>query len=103
MPKWTFLTNHAQVLLCVAGDPAVRLRDIATSVGITERSAYGIISDLTEAGYVVKHKDGRRNKYQIQAHLPLPEAAIRERTVGELLNLLVGTQTGLRETVESHR
>lgn len=103
MPKWTFLTNHAQVLLCVAGDPAVRLRDIATSVGITERSAYGIISDLTEAGYVVKHKDGRRNKYQIQAHLPLPEAAIRERTVGELLNLLVGTETGLRETVESHR
>ena len=103
MPKWTFLTNHAQVLLCVAGDPAVRLRDIATSVGITERSAYGIISDLTEVGYVVKHKDGRRNKYQIQAHLPLPEAAIRERTVGELLNLLVGTETGLRETVESHR
>ncbi len=103
MPKWTFLTNHAQVLLCVAGDPAARLRDIAVSAGITERSAYGIISDLTEAGYVVKHKDGRRNKYQIQAHLPLPEAAIRERTVGELLNLLVGTETGLQETAESHR
>jgi hypothetical protein len=97
------LTNHAQVLLCVAGDPAARLRDIAVSAGITERSAYGIISDLTEAGYVVKHKDGRRNKYQIQAHLPLPEAAIRERTVGELLNLLVGTETGLQETAESHR
>ena len=103
MPKWTFLTNHAQVLLCVAGDPAARLRDIAASVGITERSAYGIISDLTEAGYVVKRKDGRRNKYQIQAHLPLPEATIRERTVGELLNLLVGTETGLRETAESYR
>ena len=103
MPKWTFLTNHAQVLLCVAGDPAARLRDIAVSAGITERSAYGIISDLTEAGYVVKHKDGRRNKYQIQAHLPLPEAAIRERTVGELLNLLVGTETGLQETAEWHR
>jgi hypothetical protein len=97
------VTNHAQVLLCVAGDPAARLRDIAVSAGITERSAYGIISDLTEAGYVVKHKDGRRNKYQIQAHLPLPEAAIRERTVGELLNLLVGTETGLQETAESHR
>ncbi|MDX6392317.1 MAG: hypothetical protein QOJ73_3380 [Streptosporangiaceae bacterium] len=103
MPKWTFLTNHAQVLLCVAGDPAARLRDIAVSAGITERSAYGIISDLTEAGYVVKHKDGRRNKYQIQAHLPLPEAAIRERTVGELLNLLVGTETGPQETAEWHR
>ena len=97
------MTNHAQVLLCVAGDPAARLRDIAVSAGITERSAYGIISDLTEAGYVVKHKDGRRNKYQIQADLPLPEAAIRERTVGELLNLLVGTETGLQETAESHR
>lgn len=103
MPKWTFLTNHAQVLLCVAGDPAARLRDIAVSAGITERSAYGIISDLTEAGYLVKHKDGRRNKYQIQAHLPLPEAAIRERTVGELLNLLVSTETGRRETAEWHR
>jgi DNA-binding IclR family transcriptional regulator len=103
VPKWTFLTNHAQVLLCVAGDPAARLRDIAVSAGITERSAYGIISDLTEAGYVVKHKDGRRNKYQIQAHLPLPEAAIRERTVGELLNLLVGTETGPQETAEWHR
>jgi len=103
VPKWTFLTNHAQVLLCVAGDPAARLRDIAVSAGITERRAYGIISDLTDAGYVVKHKDGRRNKYQIQAHLPLPEAAIREHTVGELLNLLVGTETGLQETAESHR
>jgi DNA-binding IclR family transcriptional regulator len=100
VPKWTFLTNHAQVLLCVAGDPAARLRDIAVSAGITERSAYGIISDLTEAGYVVKHKDGRRNKYQIQAHLPLPEAAIRERTVGELLNLLAATDTGLQETAQ---
>ncbi len=97
MPKWTFLTNHAQVLLCVAGDPAARLRDIAASVGITERSAYGIVSDLTEAGYLVKHKDGRRNKYQIQAHVPLPESPMRERTVGELLNLLADSDTGLQK------
>jgi hypothetical protein len=102
VPKWTFLTNHAQVLLCVAADPAARLRDIAASVGITERSAYGIISDLTEAGYLVKRKDGRRNKYQIQAHVPLPEAPIRERTVGELLNLLGDSDTGLQKTVELH-
>jgi IclR helix-turn-helix domain len=100
VPKWTFLTNHAQVILCVAGDPEARLRDIAASVGITERSAYGIVSDLTEAGYLVKHKDGRRNKYQVQAHVPLPEAPIRERTVGELLNLLRGTDTGPRKTVQ---
>ena len=84
----------------VAGDPEARLRDIAASVGITERSAYGIISDLTEAGYLVKHKDGRRNKYQVQAHVPLPEAPIRKRTVGELLNLLGGSGAGLQETVQ---
>ena len=72
--EWSLLTNHARVLLCIAHDPGVRLRDIAARVGVTERTAYGIVTDLTEAGYVVKHKDGRRNRYQIQAHLPLPEA-----------------------------
>jgi hypothetical protein len=56
--------------VCIAHDPGARLRDTAASVGITERSAYGIITDLTEAGYVVKQKDGRRNRYQIQAYLP---------------------------------
>jgi len=91
---WTFLTNHARVLLCIAHDPGVRLRDIAASVGITERSAYGIVTDLAEAGYIVKHKDGRRNRYQIQAHLPLPEPTPRERTVGEVLALLAGTDAG---------
>ena len=88
MPDWSFLTNHARVLLCIAHDPGVRLRDIAASVGITERSAHGIITDLTKAGYVVKHREGRRNSYQIQAHLPLPEPSSRERTVGEVLALL---------------
>jgi predicted ArsR family transcriptional regulator len=90
MRKWTFLTNHAQVLLCIARDPGVRLRDIAASLGITERSAYGIVTDLAEAGYIVKERDGRRNRYRIQAHLPLPEPATRERTVGEMLTLLAG-------------
>jgi DNA-binding IclR family transcriptional regulator len=89
-PSWTFLTNHARVLLCIAHDPGIRLRDIAARLDITERSAYGIVTDLTEAGYIVKQKDGRRNRYQIQAHLPLPEATSRERTVGEVLALLVG-------------
>jgi hypothetical protein len=89
--NWTFLTNHARVLLCIAHDPGVRLRDIAVSLDITERRAYGIVTDLTKAGYVVKQKDGRRNRYQIQAHLPLPEPTRRERTVGEVLALLAGT------------
>jgi hypothetical protein len=89
--NWSFLTNHARVLLCIARDPGVRLRDIAASAGITERSAYGIVTDLTEAGYVVKQKDGRRNRYQIQAHLPLPEPASREPAIGEVLALFAGT------------
>ena len=91
MANWTFLTNHARVLLLIAHDPGVRLRDIAASVGITERSAYGVVTDLAEAGYVVKQKDGRRNRYQVQTHLPLPEPTSQERTVGEVLALLVGT------------
>jgi DNA-binding IclR family transcriptional regulator len=88
---WSFLTSHARVLLCIAHDPGVRLRDIAARLGITERSAYGIVTDLANAGYVAKHKDGRRNRYQIQTHLPLPESTSRDRTVGEVLALLAGT------------
>ena len=88
--SWSFLTNHARVLLRIAQDPGARLRDIADSLGITERSAYSIVTDLTAAGYVVKEKDGRRNRYQIQAHLPLPEPTSQERTVGDVLALLVG-------------
>ena len=89
--SWSFLTNHARVLLCVADDPGVRLRDIAASLDITERGAFGILTDLAEAGYVVKEKNGRRNRYHIQAHLPLPEPVGRERTVGEVLAILTGT------------
>jgi DNA-binding IclR family transcriptional regulator len=88
MVSWTLLTVHARVLLCVTHDPGVRLRDIAASLDITERSAFSIITDLVEAGYVVKEKDGRRNRYHIQAHLPLPEPTARERTVGEVLAVL---------------
>jgi len=93
MAEWSFLTNHAQVLVCIAHDPGVRLRDIAATLGITERTAYGIVTDLTEAGYVVKNKDGRRNRYEIQAHLPMREAVSRERTIGQVLELLVETNT----------
>jgi hypothetical protein len=88
--SWTFLTNHARVLLCIARDSGIRLRDIAAKLDITERSAYGIVSDLTRAGYIVKEKDGRRNRYQIQTHLPLPEPTSRERTLGEVLAVLTG-------------
>ena len=87
MPSWGFLTNHARVLLCIAHDPGTRLRDIAASLGITERSAHSIVTDLTEAGYLIRQKTGRRNRYQIQAHLPLPGPGTREPAIGEIVAL----------------
>ena len=87
MASWGFLTSHARVLLCIAHDPGARLRDIAASLGITERSAHGIVTDLAEAGYVIRQKDGRRNRYRIQAHLPVPEPGTREPAVGEVVAL----------------
>jgi MarR family len=90
---WGFLTNHARVLLCIADDPGVRLRDISAALGITERSAYAIVTDLIEDGYIVKVKDGRRNRYQIRADRPLPEPGTRQPTIGELLAVLAHTST----------
>jgi len=89
MERWSFLTNHARVLLRIAQDPDARLRDIAAGLGITERSAYGIVTDLTQAGYVIKQKDGRRNRYQIQAHLPLPDRVGQEPAIGDVLATLM--------------
>ena len=97
MESWNFLTNHARALLCIARDPGVRLRDIAGGLGITERRAHTIVADLTTAGYVVKHKDGRRNRYQIQKHLPLPEPASRGSAIGDLLAVLVGAHEEERD------
>jgi hypothetical protein len=94
--EWSFLTNHARVLMCIAHDPGIRLRDIASTLNITERTAYGIVTDLTNGGYVVKEKDGRRNRYQIQAHLPLREPITRERTIGEVLALLLESNSRRR-------
>lgn len=93
MRSWSFLTTHARALLCIAHDPGVRLRDIAAQVGITERSAHDIVGDLVEAGYVVKDKDGRRNRYRIQAHLPIKDPLSPQLTIGEMLDLLVGVNT----------
>ena len=91
--EWSFLTNHARVLLCVAQDPEIRLRDIANTLGITERTVHGILTDLADAGYVMKERDGRRNRYEIQRHLPLPEASGGRRTIGDVLALLVETDS----------
>lgn len=88
---WSFLTNHARVLVCIAHDPGPRLRDVAEVLGLTERTVFGIVTDLVEAGYVVKEKEGRRNRYRIQHHLPLRRPVGREATIGELLDLLVAS------------
>jgi DNA-binding IclR family transcriptional regulator len=90
MAEWSFLTNHARVLACIAHDPGVRLRDIASTLSITERSAFAIVDDLITGGYVAKEKEGRRNRYHIQVDAPLGEAVARQQTIGELLKLLVG-------------
>ena len=96
MRTWSFFTNHARVLICISQEPDLRLRDLALTLDITERRAHGIVTDLTEAGYVVKEKDGRRNRYRVQAQLPLPESITGQRTIGEVLGLLVDADAHTR-------
>jgi MarR-like DNA-binding transcriptional regulator SgrR of sgrS sRNA len=90
--NWNFLTNYGRALLCIERDPQVRLREIATNLGITERHAYGIVDELARSGYIIKEKVGRCNHYQVQEQLPLPEAREREQTIGQVLNLLKGRE-----------
>jgi hypothetical protein len=93
MPDYQFLTNHAQVLLCIAHDPGIRLRDIARTVGVTERSAHRIVSQLVQDGYVVRERIGRRNAYKVKRELPLHHPLAQEteqRRVGDLLEVLLG-------------
>jgi DNA-binding MarR family transcriptional regulator len=89
-PSWDFLTNHAHVLVCVARDPGIRLRDVATAVGITERAAHRIVSELVEEGYLLRERQGRRNRYQVKTKLPLRHPLAEEHEVGDLLEVLVG-------------
>jgi MarR family len=90
-PGWTFLTNHALVLVCIAHDPGVRLRDIGERVDITERAAHRIVTDLAAAGYITRQRNGRRNHYTINTQLPLPDPILREQNVGELLEILTAS------------
>lgn len=96
MQPWSFFTNHARVLICIAHEPDLRLRDLAATLDITERRAHGIVTDLADAGYVVKEKDGRRNRYRVEAQLPLPETIAGERTIGEVLGLLADADSHSR-------
>ncbi|MDX6554150.1 MAG: hypothetical protein QOD86_345 [Miltoncostaeaceae bacterium] len=90
-PGWGFLTNHAQVLICIAHDPEVRLRDIGYRVGITERAAHRIVTELAAAGYLTRERQGRRNRYTINVHLQLPDPIARRGSVAELLAVLADT------------
>jgi len=87
---WRFLTNHAHVLTCIGADPSVRLRDIAVSVGVTERTAAELVNDLVRAGYLTKTRDGRRNTYQVHDELPLRHPQHLHHTVGDLIRFLEG-------------
>jgi len=89
-PGWSFLTNHAQVLLCIAHDPGIRLREIGEAVGITERAAHRIVAELAAAGYIARRRNGRRNHYTIKSHLPLPDPVARDQKIGDLLAILAG-------------
>ncbi len=87
MADWTFLTNHAHVYLCVAENPDVRLREIAETVGITERAAQRIVTELEESHYLTRTRDGRRNRYTLNPQMPLRHPMDREHQVGEILRL----------------
>ena len=91
-----FLTNHAHVLQVVSAEPTVRLRDIAQTVGVTERTAAQIVSDLEKAGYLTKTRDGRRNHYKVHEQLPLRHPQHRHHTVGELIRFLQAPQDSPR-------
>lgn len=88
MAEWTFLTNHAHAMLCIARDPGIRLRDVAERVGVTERAAQRIVSDLVEAGYLDRIREGRRNTYRIKGDRPLRHPVERGHHIGEILEVL---------------
>lgn len=87
-PEWAFLTNQAQVLICIAHDPGIRLRDIGERLGITERAVHRIVDALAAAGYITRERNGRRNHYTINGDLPLPDEIARQQSIGELLEIL---------------
>lgn len=87
--SWTFLTHHAHVLLCLAMDPAARMRNVAEMVGITERAVQKIVADLEEGGYLTRSRNGRRNRYVLHPHQPLRHPIERHWTVDSLLALML--------------
>ena len=98
MAQWTFITNHARVLLVITRDPTVRLRDIAAALDITERAAQRIVTELVEHGYLTRKRVGRRNTYTVHPEQPMRAPQARETEVGEILEVLLGNQNPLGDT-----
>lgn len=95
MGQWTFITNHARVLLVIASDPTVRLRDIASTLDITERAAQRIVTELVEEGYLTRKREGRRNSYKVHPKKPMRAAQVRQTEIGEVLDILLANQDPL--------
>lgn len=89
---WTFLTNHTHVLFCIARDPEIRMRDVAAAVGVTERAVQRIVAELEEGGYLLRRRDGRRNRYEVRASLPLRHPIEKHCEVSALLAILGGAK-----------
>ena len=97
MAEWTLLTNHGHALLCVARDPGMTLRQIGDCIGITERAAHRIVSDLVKAGYLEKRREGTRNAYTVRPDVPMRHPVVSDHWVGELLAVLVANPRALSE------
>ena len=85
---WRFLSNHTQVMLCLHRNPDARLRDLAQSIGISDRAVHGIVADLIETGYITRERIGRRNHYTVNPNIPMRHPAQDGHEIGELLELL---------------
>jgi predicted DNA-binding transcriptional regulator YafY len=88
--QWNLLTNHGRVLLYIADDPEARLRDIAANLDITERSVYRVINEMSDAGYLVKEREGRRNRYEVQPRSPVQDPPVRGHSLADALRELAG-------------
>jgi hypothetical protein len=104
VPPFAFLTNHGLALLCIAEDPKIRMRDIASAIDITERAAQRIVADLIAAEYVSRSRIGRRNEYTVRTDLPLTLPNQRDVDLGSLLNVLLpsGASTSRRTGITGH-
>ena len=98
-PGWTLLTNHARVLICIAGDSTIRLRDVGARVGITERAAHRIITELLAADYITRTRNGRRNEYTVNQDLPLRDPFARSQKLGDLLAVLLHPGTSPEDSL----